>query len=681
MAEEQIGVEIDYRINAGRASAEVDGLASRVEGLEDALTHASHGVNALGMIFEGAFHRMGAMAVNLALHGVQQLAHTFTHLTSEYEKYQVSISGNLQAFEIIRDNNTAMAVTRDLMARIARDAAALPGETEDFVEAFKLGLPAALEAGERDLNRIAATTSRFTAAMIGENISAIQSSSDFTRILGGHAGAATPSWRALHVHVEAVSHSIASLHGQVIHGAEDWNRLTSPQRWEVMQRVIDRFNPMIARFGNTWDAQLSTWSSNWSQLRREVEKPIFDMLKNELMHANAMFDRFGPSLTATLHSAASLVASTLGNAFERVLHLVERLAENGGGLAHTFNRVFGSIVGFASHAFDRVESFIENVTHDGLSMGSVGRAIGTAALFPSLGSTMIGAAGGLATGGLALNPMGALLLPIFAALSTGAINVGHVFDRLSDTVRPLWGHFERMGQAFVPLLSLIGETLVNAFVELADVVASAIVPLTNFVSRVMETANDLAGRAHDALFGGHETAEQQQRRETDMRATLDQQNSLLTDVDRGTAANAELIAALTQQLGNTTDAHTQMNLRMRIGQLQTAMAQNASIYEDFRLMPDAATDTGLTNQDMWREVGRTMAIAHREEQAAHPDAPHNAARPGRTVVKVEIHNEINQANDPDRVLHDTVRALELALHAPVQTPHGALVPVGGLGRR
>lgn len=89
-----------------------------------------------------------------------------------------------------------MQLSESLMAKIRADAAALPGEAEQFVTIFRAGLPKLLENG-LDESAAADLSNRAGAVGITMGIDAEQIGRDLNLIMGGHAGANVRTWTAI----------------------------------------------------------------------------------------------------------------------------------------------------------------------------------------------------------------------------------------------------------------------------------------------------------------------------------------------------------------------------------------------------------------------------------------------------------------------------------------------------
>lgn len=453
-------VQTRYELDTSPAESALGRLTATLEG-------AGRQFSAFGSFTRGVFLGLGVEAARHAIGGIASVSHALIGMQSHLETTRLSIAGNLQAFQLFGRNDFAgaAAATSEILDRIRVDAAALPGEAEDFVRAFQYGLPAALESGVRNLNVIESMTSRFTAAMLGEQISAEQSASDFARILTGHAGAAVISFRPLHTHIAAVSREIANatsiaadsplfaglrgtpegereiqrlipilrtLRGQVVEDTHAWNGLTNTQRTALFQAALSRFQPMIERMGETWEAQAGTFESYKTRMVQLFTAPVFELFRSRLTALNGWLTAHSSAFEGWATRAGNVVRDQLGGALDHATSLVVRLGERMAGLGGSAAGLWGSVQGF--------------------------------------GGSLAGAAGRLGPGGL----MG--LLGLGSGGFGGLIGAGATAmltehaDVLGSALRTLG----RMVEDAVPAVEAIGSVMSDAGRVIASVVSSAL---------------------------------------------------------------------------------------------------------------------------------------------------------------------------------------------------------------
>jgi hypothetical protein len=168
------------------------------------------------------------------------------------------------------------------------NAAKLPGEAEDYIEVFRAGLPALVDAmpGAR-VEDIAAFTNRLTA--IGTSVlqvDAAQLGRDLQLMVGpiGRAGAQVRTFAQL-------LGFLRKLPGQANLTAEAFNRLSQPQRLKMLQDVLGNKNlsDALDHSADSFDAMWGAAVSGAKQFVREASKGAFKQMKVALQEITSLF--------------------------------------------------------------------------------------------------------------------------------------------------------------------------------------------------------------------------------------------------------------------------------------------------------------------------------------------------------------------------------------------------------
>lgn len=190
-------------------------------------------------------------AASAAFDAIKSLIQKTYEVSSRFEISIRSISNTLQAMRVSPGFLTSTKKANDLYEQLRVLAAVLPGETQDYVDVFKLGLPMALAQGERDLKRFADVSAKFTAfAIESGQLNMQQTGRDLARILQGRALATTAMYRKLQ--------TMPALN---LMEAKDWNKLLPVERMKLFYEAIEQASTGFEDMRHSADAILGTFNS------------------------------------------------------------------------------------------------------------------------------------------------------------------------------------------------------------------------------------------------------------------------------------------------------------------------------------------------------------------------------------------------------------------------------------
>lgn len=595
--------------------AKVDALGGALDRLQTSLLGVFAGMAlARGVSFAtGAFHALWASIV-----GIQ----------NQTESTTVALAGMLQAGGVTSSMSQAMGVARADMAQIRRDAAALPGEAEDFITVFRAGLPAAIEAGMRHAD-IAKFTNQFAAVGISFNIDSAQLGRDLNMILGGRAGMQVRSWTDF-------------LRAQVRMSASTFNALKPEERLKKVKDALAAYQPMIDAYQNTWAAISSTATSNLAELRRIGTEPLFERVKRTLNDINDWFSQNQKYLEGIARGIGFNMAEGFVSAKIALLNLWASFK------GFVDGPVFARLRGVVEAAGNLVGRVVPN-TRGGAAVAAAG-AVGAAAGVPGVGLF----AGAVAS---AFEHHSGTMFGVLERLRD-------VFDKLLAVVDPIVGLFglveDTMGDmlaAALPGLSAalfaIVDGLVffwNTLVRVADEILGRLRPIFEQLSSQLGEFVDALGSVLGPLI------------RILAKALGDMILSLFNDF-------MPMVRGLAHALGSALDW---LAAKLRRLGIQLESVAPASVATSGILGAQASTGTPVATL-----LRNAFARLYRPGEAQATDADGNPRHrhpqtPGRTNVHVRIEQTINDASDPDRVLVDTRKALWQALFHPVES-HGTAV--------
>jgi hypothetical protein len=204
--------------------------------------------------------------------GIAFAAKKALDLGTKFEDTSLSIAGAISAFNLAPNIQMAEQAAVKALANIDKMAAKLPGTTEDYVEVFKSGLPAAIAAGVTDLDKIADFTSRYTAVATVNMVDAQQAGSDLSLMLTGMAGQQVAMFRKLQ-----------PLIGKT---AEEFNKMTRAARMAAIDKSLAGYSGMLERAGDTMGSKLGEAEAHLVKIARLGGQPIFDEVLRQLTIIN-----------------------------------------------------------------------------------------------------------------------------------------------------------------------------------------------------------------------------------------------------------------------------------------------------------------------------------------------------------------------------------------------------------
>lgn len=107
----------------------------------------------------------------------------------KFEDTSIRIAGTLKAFDLAPSIGVAQLQAERAMTVIQDMAAALPGETDEYISVFATALPKVIASGLRNVTDIAKFTSSWMALASSNMVDAQQAGMDLFRMLAGQAGA------------------------------------------------------------------------------------------------------------------------------------------------------------------------------------------------------------------------------------------------------------------------------------------------------------------------------------------------------------------------------------------------------------------------------------------------------------------------------------------------------------
>lgn len=294
--------------SAGRAKAAVSDIAS---GLANSFTGAVEYVG-------GKLFSLGKVA---AAAGIGAVTYSVTNLNNELEQAKMSLGAVLNSKGVTDGIEEGLQRAEGLLGTMRQHAKDLPGEFSDLRNIFMSGIGSAINAGMNDVD-FERMSAQAMAAGKALAIPLDQAGRELAQLLEGRAGAHNVFGTRLGIKAEEFNPNSGK---------------TDADRVKILTAALEKFQPAIAKFGDTFDAQSSTLLDNIKMFAGRATMPLFERVKETLGDINAWFD----ANQATIGLYADKIGIFLVDAFDKGKAIVLEWGP--------------LLVDFASKAMDRLE--------------------------------------------------------------------------------------------------------------------------------------------------------------------------------------------------------------------------------------------------------------------------------------------------------------------------------------
>lgn len=423
------GVALDtVRQVAGRT---LRGAVSSVSMLENAIGRTilsvTRLINPLSLLLGGGLLVGGVLALS-SMH-------------AQAETTRLQIAGMLNALGQVPDVATGMQWADSIMQQINRDAAALPGNAEDYIQIFNATLPAAVATGAASVEEFMRTTDRLSALALGAGIDAATVGRETLEVLQGHA--------------TTVNHVFRNL-APVLHtSAQQLNAMTAPQRWQRLTMVVTAFSQQLDASNETFDAIYGTTQQLRTQLIRSMTVPVFNQIKQSLAGINVWLTTHYDQIVNIGQAVSRYLVGGFNRALNRAVALGQELQRLGDRLLHStwFNRLFAA-----------GQAAVHGVTN--AAGGQVGRLLGGIA-----GASVLRAVFG---------PAGMIIGPVIMRVANNMDSLQRVIDNLLPIFDAVAAAVGPTAQMLDLVNATIGDAVWNVLPGLSSVVGNVVVALLGF---------------------------------------------------------------------------------------------------------------------------------------------------------------------------------------------------------
>ena len=178
----------------------------------------------------------------------------------------------------------AFQASSTAMQLITREAARLPGEAEDYVQALVSGQVGMTRHGINTLGGQVSMASRFsaTAQMLG--VTGDQAARDLQSFMTSTVTKRSPTMRSLAGFLTTAS-------GKNLSTAKEYNKASAAEQVEAIEHALAHFAETLDKYNNTYDAQMGTLKSNLRMIARLGGQPVYGAFVSTLKKVNAYLEK------------------------------------------------------------------------------------------------------------------------------------------------------------------------------------------------------------------------------------------------------------------------------------------------------------------------------------------------------------------------------------------------------
>lgn len=309
MADTVYRIRIDYTANTAEAERGAARVSSGFGGIKAAIVGAA------------------------AALGVSQLAQKIFEIGRKAEDTRIAIAGMMQAggaaglTNSADDFNKSMGMSAEIIKQMRKDARDLPGEFEDLVNVFRMGIGGGLDAG-KSVNQIEQLSAKLMAFGAMAQLPSDQVGREFAMMMESRAGAHNVLFQRLHTQIGLT--------------AKEFNALSSSDKWARIEKALKGYEPAIKAFGNTWSAVESTTEDFAKQIFRIGTAPVFEAVKRHLSEWNDWFQKNQEYVERMATTWGTELAGGLETAYGWAKSLVSVIVDN----RETLLKIAEAYIGF-----------------------------------------------------------------------------------------------------------------------------------------------------------------------------------------------------------------------------------------------------------------------------------------------------------------------------------------------
>ena len=262
-------VNIVFRtIGGNQLNSQLRNLSQNSSGVTQALARMQ---GHLGSIAGGfGLLRVAATAV---LGGI--MVGELVKVGDEFERTTIQMAGFLQAMHLAPSYAAGLTAASDVMRKIRRDAAVLPGEAEDYARVFTVALPEVSQAIGGSIDEMMKFTNKATAIGTVFGIDSFQLAHDLQRMMYAGRGSA-----GFHVRLfNQLMPFMRNVKGYANLNTKSFNEMGQAARGKLIQQAMAQLDDMIDASKTSLDAMRGAASEAFKSILRFGGMAIFQRVK------------------------------------------------------------------------------------------------------------------------------------------------------------------------------------------------------------------------------------------------------------------------------------------------------------------------------------------------------------------------------------------------------------------
>jgi len=265
------------------------------------------------------------------------------HIGAAMEANRIAMAGMIQAggFGGIRGDaegfEDAMRASEAMMHKIHADAKGLPGTAEQLRSIFQQAIPASMTTGMS----LGQTEQMAAKAMAVGNAFGMQADTighSLAMMLQGHARSIDPLFR--------------NLAGYMKGGQEGFNKMTAPERARALLDAFAKFQPMIDKYGESWNAVATTVEMYGEEVEKAFSKPVTNVFKSVLVDISKWYEKHEEEVQQLARDIGETLAGAIGKAWDAAKGLGGALASVNWGSVATLATMAGGAILFCVGAMN-----------------------------------------------------------------------------------------------------------------------------------------------------------------------------------------------------------------------------------------------------------------------------------------------------------------------------------------
>jgi len=272
---------------------------------------AEGGIDRLNTLFD---RLKGAATLAFGVLGLEKMIEKTIELGSAVENTRIKLAGMMTAGGApgASDFNQSLRLSGLLIDELREKSLRIPGTWQDLAKIVNTITVPGLNAGH-SMNELADMGAKAQSLFLPQGNDSGQIAHSLRAMMGGHARGQDPIFMLLSGAMKGTP------------GAKEFNAMSGTERYDEILKALEKFDPAMKAFGNSWMA-VSTTTKNYAEmLFTAFSGGVFDTLKSTLSDLNDWFAKNKETIDAFAVSLGTKVADGLTKAFEKAKVVIEFL--------------------------------------------------------------------------------------------------------------------------------------------------------------------------------------------------------------------------------------------------------------------------------------------------------------------------------------------------------------------